>query len=86
MDRAQIISTITGNKKVRELVMKAAGAFMRGESPSQFMKNLALTNPVFQGYNFDDIDATAEQICQANNANMESMKADITDLAKSYIK
>ena len=86
MDRTQIISTITGNKKVREIVVKAVGAFMRGESPSTFMKNLAMTEPLLQGYNFDDIDATAAQVCKEKNADMESMKADISDLAKSYIK
>ena len=86
MDRAQIITTITSNKKVREIVAKAVGSFMRGESPSQFMKNLAMTEPALQGYNFDDIDATAAQVCKEKDANIESMKADISDLAKSYIK
>ena len=86
MDKMQLISTITGNPQIKGLVMKAVGAFMRGESPSQFMKNLAMTNPVFQGYNFDDIDAVTAQVCEEKNANMETMKADLTDLAKSYIK
>ena len=59
---------------------------MRGESPSTFMKNLAMTEPLLQGYDYDNIDATAEQICKDKNADMNTMKADITDLAKSYIK
>jgi len=86
MDKTQIISTITSNKKVREIVFKAVGSFMRGESPSTFMKNLAMTEPLLQGYDYDNIDATAEQICKDKNADMNTMKADITDLAKSYIK
>ena len=86
MDRTQIISTITSNKKVREIVIKAVGSFMRGESPTTFMKNLAMTEPLLQGYDYDNIDATAEKVCKEKNANMESMKADISDLAKSYIK
>lgn len=86
MDRTQIIATITGNKKVREIVIKAVGSFMRGESPTTFMKNLAMTEPLLKGYDFNNIDATAEQICKEKNANMETMKADISDLAKSYIK
>lgn len=85
MDRAQIIATITGNQKVRAMVMKALGACMRGESPTTFLKNVAMTEPVFQGYNFDDIDATAEQICKEKNADINTMKAGITDFAKSYI-
>lgn len=86
MDKMQIISTITGNKKVREVVIKAVGAFMRGESPTTFMKNLAMTEPALRGYDFNDIDAATAQVCQEKNADMESMKADLTDLAKSYIQ
>lgn len=86
MDRAQLISTITGNQKVRGIVMKAVGAFMRGESPSQFMKNLAMTEPALQGYSYDDIDATAAQVCKERNADINTMKADIAELANSYIK
>jgi len=86
MDRMQIISTITSNKKVREIVIKAVGSFMRGESPTTFMKNLAMSEPLLKGYDFDNIDATAEQVCKEKNADMNTMKADLTDLAKSYIK
>lgn len=85
MNKAQIIKTLTTNKKARELALKAAGAFMRGESPTTFMKNLAMTDPLFQGYDYEDIDATAAQVCKENNANIETMKADVEDLAKSYI-
>ena len=59
---------------------------MRGESPVTFMKNLAMTEPLLQGYDFDNIDATAEQVCKEKNADINTMKADLTDLAKSYIK
>ena len=86
MDRMQIISTITSNKKVREIVIKAVGSFMRGESPTTFMKNLAMSEPLLKGYDFDNIDATAEQVCKEKNADINTMKADLTDLAKSYIK
>lgn len=86
MDRMQLISTITGSPKIKNLVMKAIGAAMRGESPSTFLKNVAMSEPALQGYNFDDIDATTAQVCRENNADMESMKANIMDLAKSYIK
>ena len=81
-----LIQTLMGNKDAMNIVMKALGSMMRGESPVDFMKNLAKTNPIFQGYDYDNLDATVDKVCKEKNADRESISAEITDFAKSYIK
>ena len=46
------------------IMMQAIGAMMRGESPQQFMKNLANTNPALRGLDLDNLDATAQKVCR----------------------
>lgn len=65
------------------MMMQAMGAMMRGESPGQFLKNLANTNPQLQGLNFDDLEGTAKTLCERNNVNMNELADKIRDFAKS---
>ena len=67
------------------MIMKAMGAMMRGESPSDFLKNLANTNPQLQGLDLDDLEGTARALCDKNNVNMEQLADQIRDFAKSNI-
>ena len=68
------------------MMMQAFGAMMRGESPSAFLKNLANTNPQLQGLDLDNLESTAQALCQKNNVNMEELANKIRDFAKSNIK
>lgn len=65
------------------MMMKAMGAMMRGESPQMFLKNLANSNPQLQGLNFDDLEGTAKSLCERNNVNMNELADKIRDFAKS---
>lgn len=65
------------------MMMQAMGAMMRGESPSDFLKKLANTNPQLQGMNFDDLEGTAKTLCERNNVNMDELADKIRDFAKS---
>ena len=73
------IMNLMGNPKI----MKAMGAMMRGENPSDFLKNLANTNPQLQGLDFDNLEGTAKALCEKNNVNMEQLADQIRDFAKS---
>lgn len=55
------------------MMMQAFGAMMRGESPQDFLKQLASTNPQLQGLNLDDLEGTAQELCNRNNVNMEQL-------------
>ena len=65
------------------MIMKAMGAMMRGESPSDFLKNLANTNPQLQGLDLDNLEGTARALCEKNNVNMEQLAAQIQGFANS---
>lgn len=67
------------------MIIKAMGAMMRGESPSDFLRNLASSNPQLQGLDFDDLEGTARALCEKNNVNMEQLAEQIKDFAKSNI-
>lgn len=71
---------LTGNNN---MMMKALGAMMRGESPKDFLKSLANTNPQLQGLNLDDLEGTAKTLCEKNNVDMNQLADQIKDFAKS---
>lgn len=71
---------LTGNNN---MMMKALGAMMRGESPTDFLKSLANTNPQLQGLNLDDLEGTAKTLCEKNNVDMNQLADQIKDFAKS---
>ena len=71
---------LTGNNNI---MMQALGSMMRGESPKDFLKNLANTNPQLQGLDFDNLEGTAKALCDKNNVNMEELADKIKDFAKS---
>ena len=50
---------------------------LRGESPQQFLKKLAETNPQLKGLDLDNIDSTAEELCKKNGEDYNSAKANI---------
>ena len=52
------------------MMMQAFGAMMRGESPQQFLKNLANTTPQLQGLDLDNLEGTAKSLCDKNNIDM----------------
>ena len=72
---------LTGNKN--NIMLQALGAMMRGESPKDFLKGLANTNPQLQSLNLDDLEGTAKTLCEKNNVNMDELADKIKDFAKS---
>ena len=68
-----------GNPMIRQ----AFGAMMRGESPKDFLKNLATSNPQLKGLNLDDLEGTAKALCDKNNVNMEQLASQIMEFANS---
>ena len=52
--------------------MQAVGAMMRGESPKQFLQNLAQNNPQLQGLDLNNLQQTAQQVCNQNGIDMNA--------------
>lgn len=68
------------------IMMQAFGAMMRGESPQQFLKNLARTNPQLQGLDLDNLDKTAEQLYAEKGQDINQAKATFRDKINSFMK
>jgi len=66
-----------------KIVMSAIGAMMRGENPSDFMKNLANTNPKLQGLDLDNLEETAKSLCAQNGVDMNQLAEQIKGFANS---
>ena len=77
------IMSLLGNSNATNIMMQAFGAMMRGESPADFLKNLAKTEPKLQGLNLDDLEWTAKAECEKRNVDMESLKKQIEEFANS---
>ena len=65
------------------MMMQAMGAMMLGESPHEFLKRLANTNPQLQGLNLDNLEETAKALCDKNNVNMNELADRIREFANS---
>ena len=68
------------------IMMQAFGAMMRGESPRAFLSNLAKSNPAMQGLDFNNIEKTAQNICNERGIDINEAKAQVTEFANSHIK
>ena len=77
------ILSLLGNNDATNMMMKAFGAMMRGESPTDFLKNLAKTEPKLRGLNLDDLEGTAKAECEKRNVDMNTLKSQIEEFANS---
>jgi len=59
------------------IMMQAFGAMMRGESPQTFLNNLAKNNPQLQGMDFNNLQQTAQNVCNANGVDMNAKISEI---------
>ena len=59
------------------LMMQAFGAMMRGESPQAFLQGLASTNPALRGLDLNDINGTAQRLCQERGIDADKLAAEI---------
>ena len=68
---------------MNNMLMSAIGVMMRGENPTDFLNNLARTNPQLQGMDFDDLEGTAQALCNQRGVNMEQLADQIRGFANS---
>jgi hypothetical protein len=57
----------TGNN----LMMMAFAAMMRGDSPQNFLQNLAKDNPMLSGIDFNNLEGSARKICKDRNVDVD---------------
>lgn len=66
------MNSILGMLGNNNVMFQAMGAMMRGESPRQFLSNLAQTNPQLKNLNLDNLEQTAKEVCDKNGVDMNS--------------
>jgi len=78
------IMSLLGNSNATNIMLKAFGAMMRGESPTDFLKSLAKTEPKLQGLDLDNLEGTAKDLCDQRNIDMNNLKSQIEEFANSH--
>ena len=78
-----IMQMLGNSNGATNIMMKAFGAMMRGESPTDFLKNLARTEPRLQGLDLDNLEGTAKNLCDQRNIDMNNLKTQIEEFANS---
>lgn len=67
------------------VMMKAVGAMLRGESPQQFLQDLAKTSPELQGLDLSDPNKAAEELCKKNGKDFNTEKQSIMSKVSQFI-
>ena len=68
------------------IMMQAFGAMMRGETPQQFLNNLAQTNPSLKGMDFSNLQQTAQKVCNDNGVDMNAKMAEVKNYISNFEK
>lgn len=84
-----ILSFLNGGKesgggKFLSIMLKVVRAAKNGDSPTDFLKDLAKTQPELQGLDLDDLEATAELLAKKKGKNVDALKAQAKDLIQKY--
>ena len=58
---------------------------LRGETPQQFMQNLARTNPQLQGLDLSNLDKTAEELCKKHGEDYNAAKTSLMERIGQFI-
>ena len=77
------MNSILGMLGNNNIMLQAMGAMMRGENPRQFLSNLAQSNPQLRNLNLDNLEQTAQEVCNSNGVDMTSK---IQEIKSSFFK
>ena len=75
-----------GSGKGIQILIKIAGAIIRGESPIEFAQRLAKTEPKLQGLDLTDLDATASKMCRERGIDKAKITEEIKQSVAAAIK
>ena len=78
-----MLSLLQSGQNQNNIMMQAVGAMMRGESPQQFMQNLAQNHPQLQGLDLNNLNKTAEDLYAKNGQDINAVKGKINQFISS---
>lgn len=80
-----IIQALNNVSPQNNIMMQAVGAMLRGESPQQFLQNLAKTDPRLQGMDLSDPNKAAEELYKQQGQDINTAKSSIMQKVSSFI-
>ena len=80
------VNPVQSQNNSPNIFLQALGAAMRGESPQQFMQNLAMTHPQLKQYDLSNLQQTAQQICQQKGVDAQQVMGQIDNIVSSTIQ
>ena len=76
----------SGGTSAMKIMIKIAGAIMRGESPTDFAMRLAKEEPKLQGLDLSDLDAAATKLCRERGIDKGQITEEIKQSVATIIK
>ena len=67
------------------IMIRAVGAWLRGESPQQFLQNLAKTEPSLQDLDLEHPGQTAETLYQQQGKDIAAAKKSVMDNVSQFL-
>ena len=81
------LSSFTQPKqRMTSMLMQAFSAELRGESPQQFMQNLANQHPQLKQLDLNNLQSTAQSLCNQKGINSDAVLNQIDNAAKTIFK
>ena len=80
-----ILQMLNSGNPQSDVMIQAFGAMMRGETPQQFLQNLAKNDPRLQGIDLSNPNKAAEELYQKSGQDINSAKASIKDRLNQFL-
>ena len=74
-----------GGNVFGQVMLQAVGAFMRGDSPQEFIQSIA-GRPEMQGVNLNDLEGSARKIAQEKGVSFDSVMEQAQGIISQYKK
>ena len=75
-----------GGNVFAQIAMQAVGAYMRGDTPENFLRGLASTRPELKGLDFNDLEGSARKLAKEKGVDFETVKGEAMSALQQYIK
>lgn len=80
-----ILQMLSQGNQNNDVMMKAVGAMMRGESPQSFLQDLARNDPRLNGLDLSNPSKAAEELCKQNGKDFATEKNSIMQRVSQFI-
>lgn len=80
-----ILQVLNNVNPQNNIMMQAVGAMLRGESPQQFLQNLAKTDSRLSGLDLSDPNKAAEELYKSKGQDINTAKSSIMEKISQFM-